>query len=848
MSDPVPAPAGAASAEDTPEAAAIYVTLPPAIPVLPLTENVVYPGALYPLILQGGEAAALLRQVTETRTPVGLFVQRDPAQDAPDLDDLYAVGTAALIYETQAQPDGTLQVMVQGLVRIRRGPAETTEPYFVAQVTTLPEPVLADEQARHGAVLQTLERQAREQFEALLSGQPAVAEDLRAAAAALDDPLQLAYLIAATSPLPVAGRQAVLEADGALEKLRVLLPLLDQLTAAVGVGQEINAQVQQQVRRTEREFLLRQQLKAIQHELGEDDPLARERRQLAERLEAAGLPDEALAVAMRELEHLSSLTPAAPEYTGLRTYLDWLADLPWQPATPPPIDIATARMILDRDHYGLTDVKERILQYLAVRKLRLARQGESAEADAGPRRNGEPILCFVGPPGVGKTSLGQSIAEALGRPFVRLSLGGVHDEAEIRGHRRTYLGALPGRILGALRRVQSNDPVFMLDEIDKLGSEGRGDPAAALLEVLDPEQQPEFRDHYLDLPFDLSSVLFIATANVVDTIPPALRDRLEMCELSGYTEEGKLEIARRYLVPRQLAAHALTEADLQWVPGALPAIIRDYTREAGVRELDRQLATICRQVATAVAEGQAGEAGGPYVITAETVAALLGKPRYMAEAIEATDRPGVATGLVWTPAGGDIVFIEASKMPGAKTLTITGQLGDVMKESAQAALTWVRSRAAALGIDPYFFDAHDIHLHVPAGAVPKDGPSAGVTLAVALTSLLADIPLRPDVAMTGEVTLRGRVLAIGGLKEKLLAALRGGIKTVLIPEENQKDLAEIPANAKEGLEIVPVAHVDEVLRRALTAPTEPIEWTEADDLASQPRPGVPESPPAATAH
>ena len=822
MSDSIPAPADRASAIDAPDAAALYVTLPPAIPILPLTENVIYPGALYPLTLHGAESAALLRQVQEARTPVGLFVQRDPAQDTPALDDLYPVGTAALIYEMQPGPDETVQVMVQGLIRIRRGPPEATDPYFVAQVSTLPEPALADEQARHGVTLPTLEEQARAQFEALLRGQPTVADDLRAAAAELDDPLQLAYLIAATSPLPVAGRQAVLEADGAVGKLRVLLPLLDQFAAAIGVGQEINAQVQQQVRRTEREFLLRQQLKAIQHELGEDDPLARERQELAERLEAAGLPDEALTVAMRELEHLTSLTPAAPEYTGLRTYLDWLADLPWQPTAPAPIDIATARAILDRDHYGLADVKERILQYLAVRKLRLARQPESDPAEGAPRRSSEPILCFVGPPGVGKTSLGQSIAEALGRPFVRLSLGGVHDEAEIRGHRRTYLGALPGRILGALRRVKSNDPVFMLDEIDKLGTEGRGDPAAALLEVLDPEQQAEFRDHYLDLPFDLSSVLFIATANVVDTIPPALRDRLEMCELSGYTEEEKLEIARRYLVPRQLAAHALTDADLCWDATALPAIIRDYTREAGVRELDRQLATICRQVATAVAEGRAGGAHGPYPITAAEVSTLLGKPRYMAEAAEATDRPGVATGLVWTPVGGDIVFIEASKMPGAKTLTITGQLGDVMKESAQAALTWVRSRAAALGIDPYFFDAHDIHLHVPAGAVPKDGPSAGVTLAVALTSLLADIPIHPDVAMTGEITLRGRVLPVGGIKEKVLAARRAGLHRVILPARNARDLDDLGPDVRESMEFVLVENMDEAVAAALAQVLTPL--------------------------
>ncbi len=815
MSDPILMPSDTAPDLEVSEPPALYVTLPPAIPVLPLTQNVIYPGALYPLVLQGADAEALLRYVQETHTPVGLFVQRNPTQETPEPGDLYAVGTAALIYETEDQPDGSVRVMVQGLVRIRQGTVESHDPYFVAQVTALTEPLLAEEEATHGATLQTLLEQAGEQFEAILQGQPAVADAIRTAASVLDDPLQLAYFIAATSPLPVEVRQAVLEADGAVGKLEVLLPALSQIIAAMGVGREINDHVQQQVRRTEREFLLRQQLKAIQHELGEDDPTARERQHLAERLEAAGLPDEALTVAMRELDHLTSLTPAAPEYTSLRTYLEWLADLPWQPSTPPPIDIPTARTILDRDHYSLNDVKERILQYLAVRKLRLARQPEGDSTDPALRRTGEPILCFVGPPGVGKTSLGQSIAEALGRPFVRLSLGGVHDEAEIRGHRRTYLGALPGRILSSLRRVQSNDPVFMLDELDKLGNDGRGDPAAALLEVLDPEQQSDFRDHYLDLPFDLSSVLFIATANVLDTIPPALRDRLEICELSGYTEEEKLEIALRHLLPRQLAAHALTEADICWDDDALLAIIRDFTREAGVRQLAVQLATISRQVATEVAEGHAGGTVGPYEVTVAEVADLLGKPRYIAEAAEATDRPGVATGLVWTPVGGDIVFIEASKMPGCKTLTITGQLGEVMRESAQAALTWVRSCAAALGIDPYFFDTSDIHLHVPAGAVPKDGPSAGTALVVALTSLLTDIPIHPDVAMTGEITLRGRILPVGGIKEKVLAARRAGLTRVILPARNARDLDDLGQDVRESMEFVLVENMDEAIAAAL---------------------------------
>ena len=820
----------AAAAADTP---ALHVTLPPAIPVLPLVENVIYPGALYPLTLQGATAEALLGELLQAQTPVGLFVQRDPDQEAPELADLYPVGTAALIYHPQPRADGAVEVMVQGLARVRLGAATATEPYFVAAVTLVPDPPLAEEQAQAGATLETLERQVREHYEAILTRHPEVAEDLRAAAAALDDPLQLAYLIAATSPLTVEQRLAILEADGALAKLEALLPLLDQLTDAMQVGQEIAAQVQEKVRKTEREFLLREQLKAIQRELGEEDPAGRERQRLADRLTAAGLPDEAIHAAQRELEHLASLTPAAPEYAGVRAYLEWLADLPWKAPPTAPIETATARAVLDRDHYGLAEVKARLLEYLAVRKLRQERQtnaeygGRHAESDGTQQSNsalrppsstigGEPILCFVGPPGVGKTSLGHAIAEALGRPFVRLSLGGVHDEAEIRGHRRTYLGAQPGRIVQALRRVGSRDPVIMLDELDKLGSDFRGDPAAALLEVLDAAQQAEFRDHYLEVPFDLSAALFIATANVTDTIPPALRDRMEICELAGYTEEEKLEIARRHLLPRQMVAHALTEADLTWDASALPTIIRDYTREAGVRELDRQIAAICRRVATEVAEGRAGGAAGPYIATAAVVGALLGKPRYVAEAAEATGRPGVATGLVWTPVGGDIVFIEASKMPGGKTLTITGQLGDVMRESAQAALTWVRSRAAALGIDPYFFDTHDIHLHVPAGAVPKDGPSAGVTLVAALVSLLTDIPVCADVAMTGEITLRGRLLPVGGVREKVLAARRVGLPRVILPARNARDLDDLGDEVRAGMEFVLAENMDEALAAALT--------------------------------
>ncbi|HEX9015106.1 MAG TPA: endopeptidase La, partial [Chloroflexota bacterium] len=573
------------------------------------------------------------------------------------------------------------------------------------------------------------------------------------------------------------------------------------------LGRKIQSEAQEQMTKAQREYYLREQLRAIQKQLGEESPEESEVRDLRQKVEEAGMPEEARKEADRELSRLEKVPSASPEHGVIRTYLDWLTTLPWNVSTGHAIDVPEARRILDEDHYDLEKIKDRILEYLAVRKLKEERAAEDSELS----EMREPILCFVGPPGVGKTSLGHSIARAMGRKFIRQSLGGVRDEAEIRGHRRTYVGALPGRIIQAIRRAGSNDPVFMMDEIDKVGSDWRGDPSSALLEVLDPEQNRDFRDHYLDLPFDLSKVMFITTANTLETIPPPLRDRMEILQLPGYTEEEKLHIARKYLVPKQMKAHGLKEDEVQVEDDALRTVIEDFTREAGVRNLEREVASLFRKAAREIAEG----ATGTVVINPEKVRSYLGRPRHYAEVAEMVDRPGVVTGLVWTPVGGDIVFIEATAMPGHKALKLTGQLGDVMRESAEAAYSYVRSRAQELGVPAEYFDKHDIHIHVPAGAVPKDGPSAGVTMATALASIITGRPVRHDVAMTGEITLRGKVLPIGGLKEKALAAHRAGIKTVILPKRNEDDLEDLPEQLRKEMEFVPVENVDEVLSRAL---------------------------------
>jgi len=608
----------------------------------------------------------------------------------------------------------------------------------------------------------------------------------------------------------------ILEMDHVTDKLRRLTNVLTRELEVLELGKKIQSEAQSEMEKMQREYFLREQLKAIQRELGEGDEQQMEIEELRTKIAEAGMPEEAEKEALRELSRLEKLPPAAAEYGVIRTYLDWLTALPWSVTTEDTLDIPHARQVLDEDHYDLEKIKERILEYLSVRKLRLERAKERAEEDLHPqdliRREREGvILCFVGPPGVGKTSLGQSIARALGRKFIRMSLGGVRDEAEIRGHRRTYIGAMPGRIIQAIRRVGSKNPVFMLDEVDKIGADWRGDPSSALLEVLDPEQNREFRDHYLDVPFDLSQVMFITTANILDTIPGPLRDRMEILQLSGYTEEEKLHIAKGYLIPRQIRENGLRPSEISFTDDAIRVIIRDYTREAGVRNLERQIGAVCRKVATRVAEGHTE----PVVVEADRVSEFLGKPLYFFEAAERCDLPGVATGLSVTAVGGDILFIEATKMPGQKGLTITGQLGDVMKESAQAALSYVRSQADKLGFDRDFFNTSDIHIHVPAGAVPKDGPSAGVTIATALASLLTGRPVRSDVGMTGEITLRGQVLPVGGIKEKVLAAHRAGLRTVILPRRNEKDLDDLPPDVRDEIQFVLVDRVDEVLETAL---------------------------------
>jgi len=653
-------------------------------------------------------------------------------------------------------------------------------------------------------------------FGRLVALVPHLPDELMMAAASTDDPRQLVYLISTSMRMDLQDAQEILEMDLVTDKLRRLTNILTHELEVLELGKKIQSEAQSEMEKMQREYFLREQLKAIQRELGEGDEQQMEIEELRTKIAEAGMSEEAEKEALRELSRLEKLPPAAAEYGVIRTYLDWLTSLPWSVTTEDTLDITVARQVLDEDHYDLDKIKERILEYLSVRKLRLERVAEREEAELHPqdviRREREGvILCFVGPPVVGKTSLGQSIARALERKFIRMSLGGVRDEAEIRGHRRTYIGALPGRIIQTIRRVGSKNPVMMLDEVDKIGADWRGDPSSALLEVLDPEQNREFRDHYLDVAFDLSEVMFITTANILDTIPGPLRDRMEILQLSGYTEEEKVNIAKDYLVPRQIRENGLRASEISLTDEALRTIIRDYTREAGVRNLERQVGGICRKVATKVAEGKTESV----VVDAEQVSEYLGKPIFFFEAAERCDMPGVATGLSVTAVGGDILFIEATKMPGQKGLTITGQLGEVMKESAQAALSYVRSQAKNLGFDENFFNTNDIHVHVPAGAVPKDGPSAGVTIATALASLLTGRPVRADVGMTGEITLRGQVLPVGGIKEKILAAHRAGLRTVVLPRRNEKDLDDLPQETRDDMTFVLVERVDEVLSTAL---------------------------------
>lgn len=810
--------------------------LPAELPVLPLKNTVVFPLTVLPLLVQKPRSVRLVDDAVVADKMVALVALRDPEVEEPGPEDLYDIGTVAVIHRLARAADGTLHIIVQGLERIRLTGFTQRDPYMRATIAPAPETV------EESVELEALQRSTLELFRKLVSLAAYLPEEMVAGALQTEDPKQLAYVVATSTRMDMMVRQEILALDNVTDKLRRLMGVLSREVEVLELGKKIQTDAQSGMEKVQREYYLREQLKAIQRELGEEDEQAVEARELAAKIEAAGMPEEARKEAQRELDRLTKLPAASAEYGVIRTYLNWLVDLPWQKLTPDKLDMAEARRILDEDHYDLERIKDRIIEYLAVRKLRQDRasEREEGEAESGDyiRREREGvILCFVGPPGVGKTSLGRSIARATGREFIRQSLGGMRDEAEIRGHRRTYIGAMPGRIIQAIRRAGTRNPVFMLDEVDKLGSDFRGDPAAALLEVLDPEQNREFRDHYLDVPFDLSQVMFIATANMLDTVPAPLRDRMEILQLSGYTEEEKLHIARSYLVGRQIRENGLHNGEIVFEDDALREIIRQYTREAGVRELERQIGNVCRKVAAKVAEDAETE---PTVVEAGAVNGYLGKPTYFFEAAERTQIPGVATGLAWTAAGGDILFIEATKMRGNKGFTVTGQLGEVMRESAQAALSYVRSNAKELGIDEDSFAKLDIHLHVPAGAIPKDGPSAGVAMATALASLLRDQPIDGQVGMTGEITLRGQVLPVGGIKEKVLAAHRAGLKTVCLPGRNVKDLDELPEDVRQEMRFVLADRVEQVFEVAFgewegtssvtTAKENPIE--QPDGMAS----------------
>lgn len=790
------------------------LTIPEVLPILPLKNTVVYPiPILLPLIVGQPRSIKLVDDAVLGNRIIGLVALKDASIEEPGPDDVYRVGSAAIIARFAKAPDATIRLFVQGIERIKIIEFTQTEPYMMARVQVTPDTV------EEGVEVQALMRNTLDLFRRMAALMPYIPEELIMATLSVEDPRQLAYLVASYVRMDMTDAQAILEADSVTAKLQKLNIVLNKELEVLELGKKIQDQAQSEMQKMQREYFLREQLKAIKKELGEEDEQQAEINELAAKIEKAGMPPEAEKEARRELDRLSKMPPAAAEYSVIKTYLDWLVSMPWQVATEDNLDIERARRILDEDHYDLEKVKERILEYLAVRKLRQERKKAEGEGAAEEpvdyiRREREGvILCFVGPPGTGKTSLGQSIARALGRKFTRMSLGGIRDEAEIRGHRRTYIGAMPGRIIQAIKRVGTKNPVFMLDEVDKIGTDWRGDPASALLEVLDPEQNREFRDHYLDVPFDLSQVMFITTANLLDPIPAPLKDRMEILQLSGYTEEEKVKIAHGYLIPRQLRENALTKDEIEFTDEALQRIIRDYTREAGLRNLEREIGSICRKVATQIA---AGKITGKKVITPEVVVEMLGKPRYFFEAAERTMIPGVATGIAWTATGGDIIFVEATRMPGSKGFLVTGQLGDVMKESAQAALSYVRSKAKDLGIPDDVFAKSDIHLHIPAGAIPKDGPSAGVTMATALVSLLTGRPVNPKVGMTGEITLRGQVLPIGGVKEKVLAARRAGLDTVILPKRNEPDLEEVPEEVRKEMKFVLVDTVDEVLAAALT--------------------------------
>ncbi|NLF51805.1 MAG: endopeptidase La [Leptolinea sp.] len=791
--------------EDTTE-----LPVPDVLPILPLRGLVVYPQTAVPLTIGQPRSIRLIDEVVSGNRIIGLVASKDPELESPGPQDLYAVGTVAIIHRLFKTPDGTIRILIQGLSRFRIEEFVSTEPYLVAKITPTPE--IENENLE----IEALARNARDQFEHIAKMVPSIPRELVESIAIISNPLQTAYSIANFERMELADAQIILELDLVEEKLRKLVAILAREREVLDLGQKIQNEARSEIEKVQRDYFLREQLKAIHKELGEGDDLTEEVNELRKNLDKAKLPEEARKQAVRELERLSRLPTAAAEYGVIRSYIEWLSTLPWDISTQDYLDIANARKVLDQDHYGLEDVKERILEYLAVRKLRLERKDKldaQKKTDLIRKEREGVILCFVGPPGVGKTSLGQSIARALGRNFIRISLGGMRDEAEIRGHRRTYIGALPGRILQAIRRVESKNPVFMLDEIDKLSYDFHGDPASALLEVLDPEQNSEFRDHYLEVAFDLSQVMFITTANQLETIPAPLLDRMEVIQIAGYTEREKLVIAKNYLIPRQIKENGLLKKEVNIVDDAVLTIIRQYTREAGVRNLEREIGAICRKIVTNISEGKKHKSK----VTEREVHGYLGRPKFQSnEEIERrTSVPGVVTGLAWTPTGGDVLFIEASRMPGSKGFQITGSVGTVMQESAHAALSYVRAHAKDFGIDPQFFQSEDIHLHVPAGATPKDGPSAGVTMTTALISLLTERPSRPDLGMTGEITLRGQIMPVGGIKEKVLAAHRSGLKAIILPKQNEPDLDDIPDEIRDEMKFYPVDTVDEVIKIAI---------------------------------
>lgn len=766
------------------------VEIPDRLSLLPLRNSVLFPGSIIPIDVGRRKSVRLIEEaISKERPIIGILTQRDARVEDPVESDLYSVGCAARILKVIKLAKDNFSVILQGVSRFSVIEYTQSDPFIVATVTALPDVEPADVE------LDALVLNLKDIAKRVVKLMPELPKEASALLDSVSEPGQLADLITSNLDLAVEEKQEILETFDLKGRLRKVLSFLSRQLEVLKVREKINTQVQEEMGRNQREYVLRQQLKAIKEELGELDDAGTDVEEFKEKIAKAHMPDEVEKVANKQLDRLRSMQPSSAEYTVTRTYLEWLVELPWVTKTEDNLDIENVRRVLDEDHYDLEKVKKRIVEYIAVRKLKPDKKG--------------PILCLVGPPGVGKTSLGRSVARAIGRKFIRVSLGGVRDEAEIRGHRRTYVGSLPGRMIQSMKKAGSINPVFMLDEIDKLGHDFRGDPASALLEVLDPEQNSDFSDHYLEVPYDLSKVMFIATANILDPVPAALRDRLEILEIPGYTRDEKMAIAKEFLVPKELEEHGLTTEQLDFSDDALREVIDSYTREAGVRNLEREVANIIRGCAVKVAEGKAEAGLEP--ITKETVPDYLGPQKFLSEVAERRAEPGVATGLAWTPVGGDIIFVEATKMAGKGNLVLTGQLGDVMKESAQAALSYVRSRAKELDIDESFLEKHDIHIHIPSGAIPKDGPSAGITLFIALASLLKQVGIRPDVALSGEITLRGTVLPVGGIKEKVLAAHRAGIKKIILPERNQKDMVDIPDQARDELEFVFVKRIDDVL-------------------------------------